>query len=114
MKRIFHVTTRDEAAAARRSGEYVAAGFDAESFVHCSYAEQLTRVADARFRGQQDLVILEIDPAALPCRVVDENLEGGATLFPHIYGHIPMAAVAQVHDFPCREDGTFELPAALS
>jgi uncharacterized protein (DUF952 family) len=48
---------------------------------------------------------------ALSCEVIDENLEGGAELFPHIYGRLPMSAIVGTHDFPCRNDGRFELPS---
>lgn len=110
MTPIFHITTRAEAEEARRTGTYVAAAFRRDGFIHCSYARQLTRVADARFHGRSDLVLLVIDRARVACDVVDENLEGGADLFPHIYGPLNMSAVTATVDFPCRPDGTFGLP----
>jgi uncharacterized protein (DUF952 family) len=67
-------------------------------------------VGDFKFHGRSDLVLLEIDRTALSCDVIDENLEGGVELFPHIYGRLPMSAVVGTHDFPCRSDGRFELP----
>ncbi len=114
MTPIFHITTRAEADEARRAGTYVAAAFPSEGFIHCSYARQLAGVADARFRGRQDLVLLEIDRGRVGCAVVDENLEGGPELFPHVYGPLPMSAVTAVHAFPCGPDGTFELPASVT
>jgi uncharacterized protein (DUF952 family) len=56
------------------------------------------------------LVLLEIDRAKLRCNVIDENLEGGTELFPHIYGAVPMSAVIRVHDFPCDAAGRFTVP----
>lgn len=99
MQPIFHITSRTEALEAGRVGEYVPAGFDVDGFIHCSYAHQLAQVADRHFRGRSELVVFEIDRAALSCDVIDENLEGGAELFPHIYGRLPMAAVVRTHDF---------------
>ncbi len=113
MRPIFHITSRREAAAAAMAGEYIPAGFEAEGFVHCSYAHQLTRVADFLFRGRTDLALLEIDPGLLGCKVIDENLDGGAELFPHIYGKVPMSAVVRVLNFPCRGDGRFALPGEV-
>ena len=46
--------------------------------------------------------------------VVDENLDGREELFPHIYGRLPMSAAVALHDFPCRENGHFELPDHLN
>jgi uncharacterized protein (DUF952 family) len=113
LKPIFHITSRTEAAEAARSGEYIPEEFDADGFIHCSYAHQVTRVADFKFHGRSDVVLLEIDRTALSCDVIDENLEGQAELFPHIYGRLPMSAVVKIHDLPCRSDGRFELPADL-
>ena len=52
-----------------------------EGFIHCSTADQYTWVANQRFRGRLDLVLLHIDPARLRSEVRYENLEGGTTLF---------------------------------
>ena len=80
---------------------YEPAAFGREGFIHCSYAHQVAGVANRIFKGRQDLVLLEIDPARLDCTVVDENLEGGSELFPHIYGRLQMSAVIAVRAFPC-------------
>lgn len=114
MRAIFHITSRQEVAAAVLTGEYLPAGFETQGFIHCSYAHQLTRVADFLFRGRTDLVLLEIDPSLLAGKVVDENLEGGAELFPHVYASLAMSAVVSVHDFPCRSDGRFDLPGEVT
>jgi uncharacterized protein (DUF952 family) len=108
MATIYHITSAVEAAAAARSGTYVPNAFDADGFIHCSYQRQVQDVANRRFPGRADLVLLEIDRAELPCHVIDENLEGGTDLYPHIYGPLPMSAVLQVHPFPCGVDGRFE------
>ena len=99
---IFHITSGAEAERAQQTGEYEPAGFAHEGFIHCSYGHQLAGVIERLFRGRTDLVLLEIDPARLECRVVDENLEGGTELYPHVYGRLPMTAVVAVHPF----DGT--------
>ena len=107
--RIYHITSRFEADNAVKSGAYAPAAFAAEGFIHCSYVQQLRTVATSRFKGRSDLVLLEIDRARLQCATVDENLAGGAELFPHIYGHLPMAAVVKIHEFPCNGSGDFDL-----
>jgi uncharacterized protein (DUF952 family) len=113
MNRIYHITSADEAAAAARSGSYVPRAFAADGFIHCSYRRQVQDVANRRFPGRTDLVLLEIDRTRLACDVNDENLEGGTDLFPHIYGRLPMTAVVQIHPFSCAADGRFDLPDAL-
>jgi uncharacterized protein (DUF952 family) len=93
---IYHITSADAAAAAQKSGEYIPEGFELEGFIHCSYTHQVQGVVQRRFQGRTNLVLLEIDPSRLSCRVVDENLEGGAELFPHVYGRLPMSAVVGI------------------
>src|ERR1700704_3380834 len=110
---MYHITSADEATAAARSGTYAPNGFDAEGFIHCSYARQVRDVANRRFPGRTDLVLLDIDRAKLTCEVRDENLEGGSDLFPHIYGRLPMSAVVRIHPFPCGADGRFDLSDPL-
>ena len=90
---IYHITSEREATQAQVSGEYTPEDFDREGFIHCSYPNQLESVIKRRFTGREDLVLLEIDTTRLTCKIVDENLEGGTELFPHIYGRLPMAAV---------------------
>ena len=106
-QRLYHITSGREAEDARQRGVYVPAAFDREGFIHCSYAHQVVAVANRIFRGRTDLVLLEIDRARLNCRVVDENLEGGAELFPHIYGQLRMDAVIAIREFPCDDEGRF-------
>src|SRR5436190_12184261 len=95
---IYHITSAAAAKEAEKSGEYLPEGFAAEGFIHCSYAHQVDGVLHRIFRGRTGLVILDIDPGRLSCRLVDENLEGGAELFPHIYGHLPMSAVIRIRE----------------
>jgi len=98
--RLYHITSREEARKAAEAGEYTPAAFDREGFIHCSYAHQVPATLNRIFRGRTDLVVLEIDPEKLGCEVVNENLEGGAELFPHVYGRLRMAAVLRVLELP--------------
>lgn len=114
MARILHITTEAELEAAQASGTYRPAAFDREGFIHCSYRGQAAATANRLFRGRPNLVLLEIETTRLPADVIDENLEGGSELFPHIYGPLPLSAVVRVHRFPCDESGVFTLPDAIA
>ena len=114
MSAIFHITSAEEARDAARAGIYAPSAFEAEGFIHCSYAHQVCEVADRIFSGRSDLVLLEIDRTKLTCEIIDETLEGGGQLFPHIYGRLPAGAVVRIHSFPCGEDGRFELPETVT
>ncbi len=104
---IFHITSRAAWEAALGAGIYEADSLATEGFIHCSTADQYIRVANQRFPGRTDLVVLHIDPARLKPEVRYENLEGGESLFPHVYGAIPISAVLNVVPLRPREDGSF-------
>jgi uncharacterized protein (DUF952 family) len=104
---ILHITSRDSWTAALARGEYTADSLSSEGFIHCSELRQVAWVANQRFRGRDDLVLLHIDASRLGCEVRYENLEGGAQLFPHVYGAIPVPAVTRVTPFLPGPDGTF-------
>jgi uncharacterized protein (DUF952 family) len=114
MSALFHITSAEEARDAARAGIYAPGTFEAEGFIHCSYARQVCEVANRIFSGRSDLVLLEIDRTKLTCEVIDENLEGGAQMFPHIYGRLAVDAVVRIHRFPCGDDGRFELPETVT
>ena len=107
---IFHITTTGEWQAATEAGVYRAAGFEAEGFIHASTAVQVPATAARFYADVDDLVLLQIDPAAVGAEVRWEESHGG-DLFPHIYGPLEVAAVVQVHPFGPEPDGTSRRPA---
>ncbi|MBM3124864.1 MAG: DUF952 domain-containing protein [Chloroflexi bacterium] len=109
---ILHITTRAAWEQARAIGEYRAPSLETEGFIHCSTETQALAVANAFYRGQQDLVLLLIDEAGLKDPVKWEAPTGppsegisAADSFPHVYGPINLAAVSSVLDFVPDTDG---------
>lgn len=107
-RRILHLAAAAEWAAALRGSRYAAASLGAEGFIHCSEPQQVIRVANGRFAGRRDLLLLQIDVSRVTADGRYENLEGGDELFPHIYGPLDFDAIVRVSPFPCRPDGTFD------
>ena len=108
MNSIFHLTPAAAWADAQRAGTYTADTLATEGFIHCSLARQVVWVANARFRGRQGFVLLRIDPDKLQAPLRYENLEGGADLFPHIYGPLNLDAVVEVTPFEPDASGSFD------
>jgi uncharacterized protein (DUF952 family) len=120
MSLIYHITTRAEWQQAQQAGEYTAPSLASQGFIHCSTLHQITRVANAIYRGQSELVILCIETGNLTAELrvepPDTNIHAdhkANELFPHIYGALNLDAVTGVVAFPSNEDGTFALPAEL-
>lgn len=110
MTYLYHITTEQQAFDAKQAGSYVPVEFDADGFVHCSYVHQVAPVANRFYADRTNLVLLKIVPSRLDARLVDENLEGGTELFPHVYGPIPWSAVEEVIPFKFGPDGKFHPP----
>ena len=116
--RIFHLALRGEWRAASETGiDYrrstLGRSLEGQGFIHCSFADQVQTVADLVFHGRSDVVLLEIDPSRLRAEVRVENLEGGRQRFPHVYGPLPLQAVARATDVPLGVDGRLVLGALL-
>ncbi|WP_277049374.1 DUF952 domain-containing protein [Ruania albidiflava] len=101
MDALWHLAEPDVWAAAGQSGSYTGStkgrSLAEEGFVHCSFADQLPKVAAAIYAGTPELVLLQIDPGLLgasPVRV--EPVPGTSEKFPHVYGPVPTAAITAV------------------
>jgi uncharacterized protein (DUF952 family) len=105
---ILHLAAEAEWAAA--GATYAPAAFGDDGFVHCSAPHQIAHVADARFAGRTDLVLLTIDPTQLEAPVVWEDLAGEGEEFPHVYGPIERHAVLQDRPYRPGPDGHFPRP----
>ena len=111
MSTIFHITKRDEWGRAQQEGTYQPPSLASEGFVHCSTSDQVIRTANRLFRGETDLVLLEVDTNKVEHEIKYENCEGGDEEFPHIYGPLDPGSVLRVMDFKPREDGSFAMPS---
>ncbi|MEM7594699.1 MAG: DUF952 domain-containing protein [Cyanobacteria bacterium P01_A01_bin.83] len=110
---LLHITSLSQWQEALIAGEYQPQTFAQEQFIHCSYRHQLLTVANRFYRGQDGLVVLLIDPTKINSRIIEENLEGGVELYPHLYGVLPVDAVVNAIAFTCNADGSFNLPEEL-
>jgi glutathione S-transferase len=109
---LLHLAVAAEWERARSVGSYERSTIDTslaeEGFVHCSFPDQVQATADRYYRGRDDIVLLRIDPDRLGVDVVVEEARGGER-FPHVYGPIPVVAVASVEPVPMGPDGRLDL-----
>ena len=113
-ERIYHFVDEGEYEACCSNGSYMPSAFASDGFIHCSPAHLAAAVATLSLPGRGGLVLLEIDTEFVGPEITWENLEGGANLFPHIYGPLNLDAVVAVHPFEPEEDGRFELPSGIA
>ena len=107
---IYHLTGRDDWAAAQAAGEYEAPSLADEGFIHCSADEaQALRVAERLYAGVGGLQLLDVDTEKLNAEVKREPSRSGE-IYPHIYGKINLDAVIRVRDLSLDADGRHSLP----
>lgn len=102
---LFHIVAAPVWQAAVDTGSYAPPSLAAEGFVHLSYAGQVERVANARYRDVDDLVVIELDPTLLAALVRDEDSDATGELFPHLYAAVPTRAATAVHRLARDEHG---------
>lgn len=110
---ILHITTPSAWAEGQQKGQYTADSLPTEGFIHCSTPAQVVYVANDRFRGRNDLILLVITSHLVRPPIVYEDCYETGQLFPHIYGPLNLDAVTQVLPFPSDTDGRFILPVGL-
>lgn len=95
---------------AETEGKFTGAPVDlSDGFIHFSTREQAVETAKRHFAGQQDLLLVAVDAAALGEKLVFEPSRGGA-LFPHLYDEMPLSAVKWVKPLPLGDDGAHVFP----
>ena len=111
---ILHATSQAAWSTAQEEGDYQAESLEVQGFIHCSTGDQISRVVNLFFTGQNELVLLVIDAARLTSKLRWEPGADLATeLFPHIYGPINLDSVVRTLELKLGKDGKFLLPEFL-
>lgn len=109
----YKVLTADQFAQFKADGLFTGAPVDlADGYIHMSTREQAAETVAKHFAGQDRLVMLMIDLAPFGDAVKWEVSRGGAR-FPHLYGDLPMSAVAGKVVLRLGDDGRHQFPAGF-
>jgi uncharacterized protein (DUF952 family) len=107
---VFKLIDRPAWRAAETAGRFAGSAVDArDGFIHCSTAAQVRETAARHFAGQRDLLLVAIDTAALGDALRWEPSRGGS-LFPHLYGPLPLSAVRRVSEVGLDDAGRHVFP----
>jgi uncharacterized protein (DUF952 family) len=109
----YKILTKDQYDRLKTDGVFKGAPVDlADGYIHMSTREQAAETAARHFAGQDNLVMLMIDLAPFGGAVKWEESRGGA-LFPHLYGELPLSAVAGKVVLRLDEQGKHLFPAGF-
>ena len=119
---LFHILPQTIWESAKRSGLYHPESLQKEGFIHLSKGNQIQRVANTYYRGQSNLILLEINPNHLNAELRWEPpipphgipqpekalYEPPDQRFPHLYGPLNLEAVIAAHSLPLSGSGEFQ------
>lgn len=95
---------------AERTGSFTGAPVDhADGYIHFSTADQVRETAARHFAGQEDLLLVAVDGAALGEALRWEPSRGGA-MFPHLYAQLPVSVALWVRPLPLGAGGRHQFP----
>ncbi|MFH6781205.1 MULTISPECIES: DUF952 domain-containing protein [Methylobacterium] len=98
---------------AEAAGRFDGAPVDlADGYIHFSTAAQAPETAAKHFSGQDNLLLVAVDAAALGGALRYEPSRGGA-LFPHLYGPLPLSAVKSAAPLPLGPGGNHIFPSFI-
>ena len=107
---VFKIVPRAEWEAS--SGDYHGSAHDrADGFLHFSSGPQLAETLRRYYAGQNDLMLIAVDPAALGGALKWEYSASRGEDFPHLYGVLLTSAVLWVKPIGKDAEGNFRLPA---
>ena len=107
---IYNLCRKADWNAALAAGEYRGSADDRrDGFIHFSTAAQIAASAAKHRAGAPDLLLLTVESAALGPGLKWEPARGGR-LFPHLYGPLPVVAVARVDALALGADGRHVFP----
>ena len=106
---IFKIVPRAEWEAG--SGDYHGSAHDrADGFLHFSTAEQLPETLRRYYAGQDDLMLVALDAAALGAALKWEFSRSRGENFPHLYAPLSCDAMKWAQPLIRKADGSFDLP----
>ncbi|HDO51639.1 MAG TPA: DUF952 domain-containing protein [Rhizobiales bacterium] len=110
---LYKICPRDAWRQAVEAGAFAGAPVDMrDGYIHFSTSAQVTETAAKHFAGQEDLMLVAVDAAALGEALRWEPSRGGA-LFPHLYGPLAMTAVLSAEALPLGPGGAHLFPQGI-
>ena len=106
---IFKIVPRTEWES--ESGDYHGSAHDkADGFLHFSTQTQLAETLRRYYAGQDDLMLVAVDAAALGPALKWEYAPSRGEDFPHLYAALSCDAIKWARPLVRKPDGAFDLP----
>ncbi|ODS00243.1 dihydroorotate dehydrogenase [Methyloceanibacter methanicus] len=100
--------------AAKSEGRFVGTADDLrDGFIHFSAGHQVAETLSKHYAGQEELVLLSVDPDRLGASLKWEESRGG-DLFPHLYGPLELDAIVAEVPLALDADNRHILPEGVA
>lgn len=100
--------------AAKSEGRFVGTADDLrDGFIHFSAGHQVAETLAKHYAGQEELVLLSVDPDRLGAALKWEESRGG-DLFPHLYGPLELDAILEEAPLALDDDNRHILPEGVA
>ena len=109
---LFHIVTSEQLNNDSDGRLYRPQSLAQEGFIHLSLREQVLGSANAFFKGQQGLQLLELEIPPTDLKLKWEKAVDRDELFPHYYGPIELSWIKRIYTFEAKSDGTITLPVS--
>lgn len=107
---IYHIVTKDKWSQFKSKAFYRCNSLDRDGYIHCSFENQVLKVANTLHRGQENLLILCIDQERVDSILKIEDLFHLNENYPHLYDELPITAVEKVIELKLSDTGDFIKP----
>ncbi|MBI1181450.1 MAG: DUF952 domain-containing protein [Alphaproteobacteria bacterium] len=108
---LYKICPRGEWTAALAAGRFAGSAVDrADGFIHFSSVTQVRETAARHFSGQDDLVLVGVDPDLLPQGLLKWEPSRGGALFPHLYGPFEVSAAVSAEPLPWQPGAGHRFP----
>ncbi|PWU19697.1 MAG: DUF952 domain-containing protein [Bdellovibrio sp.] len=115
MATLFHIVSRTDWKTHSDGKSYVPSSLTKEGYIHLSTNEQVLGTANRFFKGQNDLLLLELSIPADDPKLKFESTEGDkndrSSFFPHYYGKLKINSVRRILILEPSPDGNFAFPS---
>jgi len=94
---IYHIVLPEVWEKFKNEKFYAAESLQSESFIHCSFAEQIETVLRRYYKNAERVLILHIEPELLAAKLIQESSTNDE-IYPHIYGKINVEAIVEIEE----------------
>lgn len=106
---IFHLVRKNQWKENQEKGLFEPESYQEEGYIPCANGNQIEKIANEKFKGITELLLLVIDPTRVNARVEIKQDTKNASASPCIYGPLNTDAIIDKIDLISDDNGNFDI-----